>query len=583
MSRLPLAFALWVALAGWGLAAQTGAASAAESSGASAAVAVPAARVIVAFRDGAAVTRQHRWRKGAARAEVRVALQRRAEGLQGHARAHLLAGRAIGERAQVVRAVGLSSEDLAQRLSAHPDVAWAVVDGWRRVQSAPNDPYFSAGPPVGNGSGGPVAGQWYLRAPDGTFRSAINAQAGWTRSTGQGLVVAVLDTGVRFDHPDLQGQLLPGYDLVLDADTAGDGDARDADASDPGDGLSDAEVNTVGGPFFGGAPRFCSTYDLATRRYVPVDSSWHGTEVAGLVAATTGNGAGIAGAAFGAKILPVRVLGKCGGYDSDIQAGMYWAAGIDQPGLPGSSTPARVLNLSLGGNGACSSAYQQAVDAVASRGVVVVVAAGNSTGRSVGTPANCSGVLAVAGLRHAGTKVGFSDLGPQIAIAAPGGNCVNIGVGDACLFPLMTTTNLGTLAPAGSGYTDSFRITVGTSFAAPLVSAAAASLLALRPEWGVAEVRRNLQATARAFPAASTDPKVETCHAPDFRDQLECHCTTTLCGAGMLDVDAALAQAAATVGAGGGAGGGGALGWGWLLGLFVAAGLVSARPRRRGG
>ena len=173
MSRLLLAVALWVALAGWGLAAQTGAASAAESSGAPAA---PAARVIVAFRDGAAVTRQHRWRKGAARAEVRAALQRRAEGLQGHARARLLAGRAIGERAQVVRAVGLSSEALAQRLSAHPDVAWAVVDGWRRVQSAPNDPYFSAGPPVGNGSGGPVAGQWYLRAPDSTFRSAINAQ-----------------------------------------------------------------------------------------------------------------------------------------------------------------------------------------------------------------------------------------------------------------------------------------------------------------------------------------------------------------------------------------------------------------------
>jgi serine protease len=535
MSRLLLAVALWVALAGWGLAAQTGAESAAESSGAPPAPAAPAARVIVAFRDGAAVTRLHRWRKGAPRSEVRAALQRRAEGLQGHARARLEAGRAVGERAQVVRAVGVSSEALAQRLAAHPDVAWAVVDGWRRLQSAPDDPYFSAGPPVGNGSGGPVAGQWYLRAPDSTFRSAINAQAGWARSTGQDVVVAVLDTGVRFDHPDLQGQLLPGYDLVLDADTAGDGDARDADASDPGDGLSEAEVNTVGGPFFGGAPRFCSTYDLATRRYVPVGSSWHGTEVAGLVAATTGNGAGIAGAAYGAKILPVRVLGKCGGYDSDIQAGMYWAAGIDQPGLPGSSNPARVLNLSLGGSGACSSAYQQAIGEVNARGAVVVVAAGNSTGRAVGTPASCAGVLAVAGLRHAGTKVGFSDLGPQIAIAAP------------------------------------------------LVSAAAASLLALRPEWGPTEVRQTLQATARAFPAASTDPKVETCHAPDFRDQFECHCTTTLCGAGMLDVDAALVQAAATAGAGGGAGGGGALGWGWLLGLAAAAGLVSARPRRRGG
>ena len=577
--------ALWGALAcaalGLPQPAVSGPASAATSAEPPSAGAALDARVIVVYRQGARIARLHSWRPGVSRPQARAVLQRRADALAAHAGTVLATGRAVGPQGQVLRASGLSSEALVLRLASHPDVAWVSVDGWRRARSAPNDPLFASGPAVDNGSGGPLAGQWYLRAPDETFRSAINAQAGWARSKGENVVVAVLDTGVRYDHPDLQGRLLAGRDMVLDVDAAGDGDGRDADASDPGDGITAEEANTVGGGLYGGFPRYCSEFDLITRRYLPQPSSWHGTEVAGLLAAATDNGIGMAGVARGARILPVRVLGKCGGYDSDIQAGMYWAAGIDQPGLPGSATPARVLNLSLGGIGPCSTAYQQAVDAVLARNVVVIAAAGNSAGHSVGTPANCAGVIAVAGLRHAGTKVGFSDLGPQIAIAAPGGNCVNIRPGEPCLYPLLTTTNLGALGPEQNSYSDSFRISVGTSFAAPLVSGAAAMILALRPEWNPVQVREALQVSARPFPATSSDPQVGTCKAPTGVDQLECICTTSLCGAGMLDIDAALALASSGGGSAGSSGGG-ALGGGWLLALAVATALMSAlRGRQR--
>ena len=148
------------------------------------------------------------------------------------------------------------------------------------------------------------------------------------------------------------------------------------------------------------------------------------------------------------RVLPVRVLGKCGGFDSDIIAAMRWAAGLAVAGVPANPTPARVLNLSLGGDGACTAAYVSAVADVMAAGAVVVAAAGNSAGHAVSTPANCPGVIAVAGLRHAGTKVGFSDLGPEIALSAPAGNCVDIGVNDPCRYPILTTANPGAMAPS---------------------------------------------------------------------------------------------------------------------------------------
>lgn len=540
----------------------------------------PAARVIVGYRDGAALASAHPWRKGASAGDVRAASQGRANALARRAGLALTTGRVIGHRAHVVMARGVDSTSLARRLAADPDVAYAVVDQRRWTLTVPSDPLFSAGPAVNlqTLTGGPVVGQWYLREPTDLLRSATNAQAAWARSTGSGVVVAVLDTGVLANHVDLVGQVLPGYDFVLDTTFSNDGDGRDADASDPGDWITAAE--DASGPY-----RNCGRQD----------SSWHGTRVAGILAAATNNGIGIAGMAHGAKVLPVRVLGKCGGFDSDITAGMLWAAGIDQAGLPGSAAPAKVLNLSLGGGPTgCSAVYQDAIAAVAARGAVVVAAAGNSVGRAVGTPANCPGVIAVAGLRHAGTKVGFSDLGPEIAIAAPGGNCVNIQAGQPCLYPVLTTSNRGLTNPAAGGsiYTDSFNISVGTSFATPMVAATAALILSARPDLSPAQVKMAIQAGARPFPTSGADngsdpTPLGACQPPSLQEQLQCYCVTGLCGAGMLDADRALAAAEALpravppVTPPAPDSGGGALSWPWLLALLAATAGLSARPRGR--
>jgi serine protease len=188
---------------------------------------------------------------------------------------------------------------------------------------------------------------------------------------------------------------------------------------------------------------------------------------------------------------------------------------------------------------------------VNAQGAVVVAAAGNSAGHAVGTPANCPGVIAVAGLRHAGTKVGFSDLGPEITVAAPGGNCINISAGSPCLYPILTATNAGRTSPlAGSSvFSDAFDISVGTSFATPIVAGTAALMMSARPSLTPAEVKALLRATARAFPTSGADngpddpTPVPICTAPTGADQLQCYCNTSLCGAGMLDAAGAVAAA----------------------------------------
>ena len=447
-------------------------------------------------------------------------------------------GAAISERAQVVFATGMSSRELADRLAREPDVEYAVPDRRRQPMGAPNDPLYAAGAP----GTGPAVGQWYLRAPAGDVKSSIDAEAAWAISTGQpGVVVAVLDTGIRFEHPDLLalaagGNVLPGYDVIADVDVANDGDGRDADATDPGDWLTEAEV-APGTPFSG-----CRTRN----------SSWHGTKVAGVIAALTDNGQGMASVGRTVRVLPVRVLGRCGGFDSDIIAGIRWAAGLSVPGLPANNTPARVINLSLGGEGPCTAAYQQAIDEATTRGAVVVSAGGNSAGHAVQEPANCRSVIGVAALRHAGTKVGFSDLGPEIAVSAPGGNCVNEAAADPCLYPVLTASNAGVTTPGASIYTDSFNISVGTSFAVPLVSGTAALMLSANASLAPIQVRQLMQSTARLFPTSvtlSNGVPAPRCTAPRSDpfgnpiDQLECNCTTSTCGAGMLDAGAAVLAA----------------------------------------
>ena len=432
-------------------------------------------------------------------------------------------GRVLGIRTQGLRATGLSSSALVARLAAQPDVEWAVIDERRYINALTNDPLLAGAqaPPVT-----PTVGQWYLRAPDSTAVSAINAVGAWDVTTGSpGLTVAVLDTGVRLDHPDLIGKLHPGYDFVHDASTGSDGDGRDADASDPGDWS--AANDCPGEP--------------------ASDSSWHGTQVAGLIGAATNNGFGMAGVARNVMLLPVRVLGRCGGYDSDIIAAMRWAAGVTSDVGFGSSVtftnshPAKVINMSLGSAGACQPSYRDVIAEVNAVGVSVVVSAGNGVGTAVDTPANCPGAIAVAGVRHVGTKVGYSSLGPEVAIAAPAGNCVNLS--GPCLYPLLTTVNTGPTTPLASAFTDSSKPSLGTSFSAPLVAGTVALMLSHNAALTVAGVKAVLQSSARMFPTSGGDAAAAACQAPNAVQQVECYCTTSTCGAGLLNAAAAVTRA----------------------------------------
>ena len=495
--------------------------------------------MIVTLKDDAPLLREQAMSVRQSASAVAVVAQRRADRLAARAGVPLDTGVTISERAQVVTAQGIDAATLARRLAADPEVLHAVVDQRRRALQVPTDPLYARGPVSGRG---PEVGQWYLRAPAGDLRSSVNAEAAWSRITGSAnVVVAVLDTGVLADHLDLSGQVLPGHDMVSDLVTANDGDGRDADASDPGDWVTSAENNAGGS-----ALRNCGV----------ANSSWHGTKIAGLIGAAADNGQGMAGTAFGVKILPVRVLGKCGGFDSDIQAGMRWAAGLVVPGLPINPNPARIVNLSLGGRGNCTAAsgYPAVIAELRAAGTLVVAAAGNSAGQAVELPANCPGVMAVAGLRHAGSKVGFSDLGAAIAISAPAGNCINLGANQPCLYPILSSSNSGTQRPnaGGSTWTDSFDYSVGTSFAAPIVAGVAALMLSQRPQLEPQEVLALMQASARAFPTSGAGDDengqpVPMCRAPGGADQLQCYCSVGLCGAGMVDADAAVRAAAGTV------------------------------------
>jgi serine protease len=420
--------------------------------------------------------------------------------------------------ANTIELEGANADQALATLRADDAVEYVALDRRRFPHAtSPNDSLFN--------------GQWYLK---NTEISAVNAISAWDREQGtSGVVVAVLDTGVLYDHPDMGrgdrgGRLLPGYDFVTASHMANDGDARDANPSDPGD--------------------WVSATDKADDRYTHCDqtsSSWHGTRVSGMVGALTNNTTGVSGLTWNSFILPVRVLGKCGGVDSDILAGIRWAAGLSVPGAPVNPTPARILNASFGSTGACEPSYRDVVDELTARKVLMVISAGNE-GTVVSSPGNCPGVASVAAIRHAGSKVGFSNLGPEVTLAAPGGNCVNIN-GGPCLFSLDTTSNDGAQSPGNHIYTDQTHSNLGTSFSAPIVSGIAALMLSRNANLSTHQMLDRLQEGARPFPTSvADDPSVTACHVPvsdeDFQ-LAQCLCTTTTCGAGMADAAAAVAAA----------------------------------------
>ena len=369
------------------------------------------------------------------------------------------------------------AELLMRRLAADPSVEYVEVDQLMQATLVPNDTRFSE--------------QWGF----GTSNASINVRPAWDKATGAGVVVAVIDTGIT-NHPDLNANLLPGYDFISDAAMARDGGGRDNNPNDEGDWYAANECGS-------GIPAS--------------NSSWHGTHVAGTVAAVTNNSTGVAGTAFNAKVVPVRVLGKCGGYTSDIADAIVWASGGTVSGVPANANPAEVINMSLGGGGSCSTTYQTAINGAVSRGTTVVVAAGNSnTNVSSSVPANCANVIAVAATTSAGARASFSNYGTGIDISAPGQG-------------ILSTLNSGTTVPGTASYA-SYN---GTSMAAPHVAGVVALIQSVAPTaLSPAAIESLLKSTARPLPGACSGG----------------------CGAGIVDADAAVTAALNGTGPGPGTG-----------------------------
>ncbi|AOY64170.1 S8 family peptidase [Xanthomonas citri pv. glycines] len=365
------------------------------------------------------------------------------------------------------------AETLMRQLAADPNVHSVEVDQMLYPTLTPNDSRLSE--------------QWAF----GTTNAGLNIRPAWDKATGANVVVAVIDTGI-VSHPDLDANILPGYDFISDATAARDGNGRDNNPADEGD------WNSTSG---------CATSN----------SSWHGTHVAGTVAALTNNTTGVAGTAFNAKVVPVRVLGRCGGSLSDIADAIIWASGGTVSGVPANPNAAEVINMSLGGGGTCSSTMQSAINGAVSRGTTVVVAAGNSAANVSGSlPANCANVIAVAATTSAGAKASYSNYGSGIDVSAPGSG-------------ILSTLNSGTTTPGNASYA-SYN---GTSMAAPHVAGVVALVQSVAPTTLTpAAVETLLKNTARALPGACSGG----------------------CGAGIVDADAAVT--AAIAGSSGGGGGG---------------------------
>ncbi|QNP69523.1 S8 family serine peptidase [Streptomyces roseirectus] len=365
--------------------------------------------------------------------------------------------RRLGTGAALVDLGGADKGDVADvvaKYKADPSVAFVVPDRLNQPQADPNDTEY--------------AKQWDLFETT----AGMNVPGAWNTTTGSGVTVAVIDTGY-VAHSDLAANIVAGYDFIADTAVSVDGNGRDNNPADPGDWYNANECGS-------GIP--AST------------SSWHGTHVAGTIAAVTNNGKGIAGIAHGAKISPLRVLGKCGGYDSDIIDAITWASGGTVSGVPANTNVAKVINMSLGGDGACSTATQSAINAAVGRGTTVVVASGNDNENVANhNPGNCNNVISVAATNRAGAKASYSNFGSQVDIAAPGGETRT-----ATANGILSTLNSGTKTPVGENYA----YYQGTSMATPHVAGLAALLKSANPALTPAQIESAIKTNARALPGA---------------------------------------------------------------------------------
>ena len=469
-------------------------------------------------------------------------------------------------------------QSVVDRLRADPTVEYAYVDVRDRLMAVPNDPLFPQ--------------QTHLQAPGpAPLAASVNAPAAWdiTRGTSAA-VVAIVDGGIRFDHPDLAGRLLAGYDFV-GADctvgsngcttanqfsTANDGDGRDADPSDPGDWVSASDA--ASNPIFNG----CDTQD----------SSWHGTHIAGIIGAAGNNALGVTGVNWNATLLPVRVSGKCGGYRSDVVDGMRWAAGLAVPNVPANTRPAKVVNVSLGSAGNCAtSAYNQAVIDVLATGAIIVAAAGNEDSVPI-LPASCPGVISVGGVRGDGTRAVYSNSGAGLTIMAPAGDYTS-----ATNDRIVSTNNAGRTTPVAYTSAGYYVGEAGTSFSTPVVSGVVSLMLSANPNLTSAQVTSVLQSTARAFTNVAGYATCVPGGSNNANNTVPCNCTTAACGAGYVDANAAVTRAftmgggvipspvtppvttPVSSGSGGGSGGGGSVDPLSLVILF-GVGLATRRLRR---
>ena len=376
------------------------------------------------------------------------------------------------------------AEAIAARIRALPEIYYADPSIGGGELAIPTDPLYGS--------------QWNLKGTGG----GANLPPAWDITTGKNtVVVAVIDSGVLASHPELSGRVLPGYDFISDPTRANDGGGRDADPTDPGNWVTAAQ---------------------AAGNCKEVPSSWHGTRVASLIAANANNSIGMAGVDWQAKILPVRVTGKCtSGFQyvgNDLVDAIRWAAGYTVSGIA-NPNPAKVINLSLGGPGACPTLIQDAIDDARRKGAVVVAAVGNNEAVGSQQPANCNGVIRVAAVDSQGGLASYSNRGESASLSAPGGDLTDR--------PLYTAGDGGATTPLNDGAVTGDRI--GTSYATPHVSGVASLMRAIKPEMSPPQIGAILANTTRNFPTGTSFD-----------------CDNITCGTGVLDAGNAVMAARAT-------------------------------------